>query len=219
MASHDAPLALYIAAYTDPDAAQVDWDAFKQLRKDKVIQVEGLVLVTRDAEGKIHEKDNIPNVGVGAVLGAAGGLLVGLIFPPSLLAAGAVGAGIGAGTGGLLSHVEKKEIKAEVADDLAPGSSGIVVLFDPSFTDAVDKALPKANKVLKHDVDPKSAEAAKAAANSATYNKTPPLDGQVVRSWPVRSQTERRVALPSHVRGGYLRYEKAATGTGSLQRR
>ena len=165
MASNDTPLALYIAAYTDPDAAQVDWDAFKELRKDKVIQAEALVLVSRDADGKIHEKDNAPNVGVGAVLGAAGGLLVGLIFPPSLLAAGAVGAGIGAGAGGLLSHHEKKEIKAEVADDLPPGSSGIIVLFDPSFTDAVDKALAKASNVSKHDVDPRSAEAAKAAAS------------------------------------------------------
>ena len=164
MASNDTPLALYIAAYTDPDAAQVDWDAFKELRKDKVIEVEALVLVSRDADGKIHEKDNVPNVGVGAVLGAAGGLLVGLIFPPSLLAAGAVGAGIGAGAGGLVSHYEKKEIKAEVADDLPPGSSGIIVVFDPSFTDAVDKALPQASNVSKHDVDPQSAEAAKSAA-------------------------------------------------------
>ena len=143
MASNDTPLALYIAAYTDPDAAQVDWDAFKELRKDKVIQVEGLVLVSRDADGKIHEKDNVPNVGAGAVLGAAGGLLVGLIFPPSLLAAGAVGAGIGAGAGGLVSHHEKKEIKAEVADDLPPGSSGIIVVFDPASPTRSTRRYPR----------------------------------------------------------------------------
>ena len=126
----DTPVFLYIAAYADPDAAQADWDAIKELAKDKTITVDGLVLVSRDADGKIHEKDNAHTVGVGTAIGAAGGLLVGLIFPPALLAAGAVGAGIGAGIGGLVSHSEKKEIKDEVPDDVPPGSSAIVALFE-----------------------------------------------------------------------------------------
>ena len=33
-AASDAPLDLYIAAHDDPDAAQTDWDAIKQLAKD-----------------------------------------------------------------------------------------------------------------------------------------------------------------------------------------
>ena len=152
---------------TDPDAAQVDWDAFKELRKDKVIQVEGLVLVSRDADGKIHEKDNVPNVGVGAVLGAAGGLLVGLIFPPSMLAAGAVGAGIGAGAGGLLSHLEKKEIKADVADDLPPGSSGIIVVFDPLHRRGRQGAAPGQHRLEARRGHPER-EDAKTAASTAT---------------------------------------------------
>ena len=126
----DAPVFLYIAAYADPDAAQADWDDIKELAKDDTITVDGLVLVSRDADGKVHEKDNAHTVGVGTAIGAAGGLLIGLIFPPAFLASGAVGAGIGAGIGGLVSHSEKKEIKAEVANDVPPGSSAIVVLFE-----------------------------------------------------------------------------------------
>ena len=129
MASNDDnPVDLYIAAYSDAGAAQADWDAIKQLAKDKAIMVDGLVLVSRDADGKIDVKDDFHVVGGAATLGAAGGLLVGLIFPPAFLASGVVGAGIGAGVGGLVSHKEKKEIKAEVADDLPPNSSGIVAL-------------------------------------------------------------------------------------------
>ena len=165
--SNDAPLALYVAAYSDPDAAQADWDAAKELKRSKMIDIEALVLLSRDDDGKIHEKDNDHTVGAGAILGAAGGLLVGLIFPPSLLASGAVGAGVGAGAGGLLKHHEKKEIKDEVADDLPPGSSGIVVLFDPTFATDIDKALPRATTVSKHDVDKQSAEDAKAAATKS----------------------------------------------------
>lgn len=160
MAHDDTPVDLYIAAYSDANAAQADWDAIKQLAHDRVILVHGLVLVSRDADGKIHEKDNAHNVGIATTLGVAGGLLVGLIFPPSLLAAGVVGAGIGAGLGGLVSHAEKKEIKAEVADDLPPNSSGIVAVFEERWAPEVKTALKGADAVSTHEVDRDSVEQA-----------------------------------------------------------
>jgi uncharacterized membrane protein len=164
----DAPVLLYIAAYADPDAAQADWDGIKELAKADAIRVDGLVLVSRDADGKVHEKDNAHTVGVGTAIGAAGGLLIGLIFPPAFLASGAVGAGIGAGIGGLVSHSEKKEIKAEVANDVPPGSSAIVVLFEEGEAADIEKALPKASKVSKHEVDKNSVDQAEAAATVST---------------------------------------------------
>ena len=163
----DAPLDLYIAAYSDPDAAQADWDDIKGLEKDGVIKVDGLVLVTRGMDGKIDVKDDDHKVGHGAAWGAGAGLLVGLIFPPALLASGLVGAGIGAGTGKLLSAAEKSDIKDEVADDLPYGSSGIVAVFEEQWAQNVEKALSKANKVSKHEVDQQSAKQAKAAATTA----------------------------------------------------
>ena len=168
--SHDSdvPVDLYIAAYADSDAAQDDWEAIQQLAEQKVIAVEALVLVSREANGKIHVKDDTHAVGKGTGWGAAGGFLVGLIFPPALLASTAVGAGVGAGTGGLVSHHEKKEIKAEVANDLPVGSSGIVVLLDEEWVAEVEKALSKADTISTHTVDKGSVEHAKTEAPAAT---------------------------------------------------
>jgi uncharacterized membrane protein len=160
----DAPVDLYVAAYLDPDAARADWDAIKQLADDDVIKVEGLILVSRRSDGKIHVDDNFHTARKGAAWGAVGGAVVGLIFPPSLLAGALVGAGAGAGVGGLKSHAEKKEIKAEVEDTLPLNSSGIVALFDEQWATDVDKALSKASKVTKDQVDGKSAKAVKSAA-------------------------------------------------------
>ena len=160
----DAPVDLYIAAYSDPGAAQEDWDGIKQLAHDKVITVDGLVLVSRGADGKIEVKDKASDVGKGAVIGAVGGAVVGLIFPPAVLASAAVGAGIGAGTGAILDRKHKNEIKADVEDVLPPGSSGIVALFEERWVDDVDKALANADKVTKHEVDSESAEEVKATA-------------------------------------------------------
>lgn len=158
---NDTPVDLYIAAYADPDAAQADWDDIKELEKNEVIQVEGLVLVSRAIDGTIDVKDNAHTVGHGTAWGVAGGLLIGLIFPPALLASGIVGGAIGAGIGAIVSHSEKSDIKAEVADDIPPGSSGIVALFEERYAADVETALPKADKVSKHEVDKQSVEQAK----------------------------------------------------------
>jgi uncharacterized membrane protein len=168
MAQTDVPIDLYIAAYADPHAAQADWDDIKALARDDVITVDALVLVSRDAhDGKVHVKDNAHDVGKGAALGAVGGLLVGLIFPPSLLASAVVGGGVGAGAGAILDHEQKKAIKADVEDVLPPGSSGIVAIFEERWVAEVEKALEKAEKVSKEKVDPASFSEVKDSAEAS----------------------------------------------------
>jgi uncharacterized membrane protein len=162
----DAPVDLYIAAYADPDAARGDWDAIKQLAEDDVIKVDGLVLVSRRSDGKIHVDDDFHEARKGAGWGAVGGAVVGLIFPPALLASAAVGAGIGAGAGALLSHGEKAAIKADVEEDLPLNSSGIVAIFEEQWEDDIDKALSNASKVTTEKVDKDSANQVEAAATT-----------------------------------------------------
>lgn len=165
MASTSAPpVDLYIAAYPDPDMARVDWDTLKQLAKDDMIKVDGLILVSRRSDGKIHVDDDFHETRKGAKWGAVGGAVVGLIFPPALIASAAVGAGVGAGIGGLVSHGQKQEIKADVEDVLPLNSSGIVAVFEEQWEDDIDGALSNAKKVTKEKVDRDSAEEVKAAA-------------------------------------------------------
>jgi uncharacterized membrane protein len=160
----NAPVDLYIAAYMDADAARGDWDAIKQAASDDVIKVDGLVLVSRGADGKINVDDDFHTARKGAKWGAVGGAVIGLIFPPSLLASAAVGAGAGLGIGALKSHREKAAIKADVEDALPPNSSGIVALFEEVWVADVDKALSHADKVTKNEVDADSATEVKNAA-------------------------------------------------------
>jgi len=162
----DAP-DLYIATYSDPGAAQEDWDDIKRLVRDKAIVVDGLVLVSRGDDGTIEVDDDANDVGKGAALGAVGGLLVGLIFPPSLLASAVVGGGVGAGAGAILDHEQKKAIKADVEEVLPPGSSGIVAIFEERWVVEVEKALAKAEKVSREKVDPTSLAEVKDSAEAS----------------------------------------------------
>jgi len=93
-----------------------------------------------------------------------GGAIIGLIFPPSLLASAVVGGGIGAGAGALLDHHLKSEIKADVEDSLPPNSSGIVAVFEERWVTEIEKQLRNAEKVAKHQVDADSVESVKAEA-------------------------------------------------------
>ena len=165
MASTSAPpVVLYIAAYPDRDMAREDCDTLKQLAKDDMIKVDGLILVSRRSDGKIHVDDDFHETRKGAKWGAVGGAVVGLIFPPALIASAAVGAGVGAGIGGLVSHGQKEQIKADVDDVLPLNSSGIVAVFEEQWEDDIDSALSNAKKVTKEKVDRDSAEEVKAAA-------------------------------------------------------
>jgi uncharacterized membrane protein len=164
----DAPVNLYIAAYTDPDAARNDWDTLTQLAADDVIKVDGLILVSRRSDGKIHVEDNFHTARKGALWGAVGGAVIGLIFPPTLLAGALVGAGVGGGVGALISHGDKNAIKAEIEDTLPLNSSGIVALFEQQWARDIDKALPQASKITKEQVDAtNAADLTTAAAKNA----------------------------------------------------
>ena len=163
----DDPKVLYIAAYNDPDSAQGDFDALKELVREGAIFIDVAVLVSRDDEGKIKVDENAHEVAGGTMVGAAGGFVIGLLFPPALIAATVFGGAAGAGVGGLVSHHRGNEIKKDVEQVLPVGSSGIVTVFDVTLKPRIDEALSKATKVDEEEVDPASVERVKDAAAKA----------------------------------------------------
>jgi len=161
------PVALYIAAYDDPNAAKEDYDALKELVKAGAVFVDVAALVSRDDEGKLYVKEDSHEVGKGTIIGAAAGLLVGLIFPPAFIASGVVGGAIGAGAGKLVKMDHTSDIEKDIDDVLPAGTSGIIVLFDITYKPKVDETLKKASKVDTEEVSPESADELKKAAANA----------------------------------------------------
>ena len=73
--------------------------------------------------------------------------------PPPLLAATAIGAGIGALLGHFTKKHEEKELGVELEEYLPPDSSAVVVVLDGKVLDRVEKALGKANKRINKAID------------------------------------------------------------------
>lgn len=85
-----------IAAYLIADLAQTDFDGLLHHVAHKELAVEGVALVTVDADGTVTVQENGDHLGRrGVELGGGVGLVVGLFSPP-LLAAAAIGAAAGA---------------------------------------------------------------------------------------------------------------------------
>ena len=58
----DDPVALYIAAYDDPDAAQQDWDALKGLVKAGAIFVDGRLICARQLINGTTKMDHTSDI-------------------------------------------------------------------------------------------------------------------------------------------------------------
>jgi uncharacterized membrane protein len=159
----DAPVELYVAAYTSPDVARGDWETIKALAGNDEITVDGLALVRRSADGKIHVEDNLHQTAKGAAWGAVGGAVVGLIFPPTLLVGAALGAAAGAGYGELKSLANKVGVISDVEATLPVTSSGIVAVVDERWSGLVERSLANANRMSKRELDGASVKEVKSA--------------------------------------------------------
>ncbi len=150
----DANLVLVVGSYSVSGAAADDFKALKAGEDAGDYQVVGAVVVNRDASGKVdvQEHDSGANVAGGAVLGATAGLVVGLFAPP-LLAAIAVGAGIGAVVGELRKKHEEKKMGVELEEYLPPGSSAVVAVVDDTYADKVEAALVNSDKRINKAID------------------------------------------------------------------
>ena len=91
MANEDSTF-LLAGAYASVDDAQADYDVVKELHAQKVIGGYDAAVITKDDKGKVHVNKDETATRKGAWGGAGVGALVGLIFPPALIASAAVGA-------------------------------------------------------------------------------------------------------------------------------
>ena len=166
-AMSDTEFDVVIAAYLIPDLAQNDFDGLVKLVEGKQLEVEGVVLVTEDADGKVTVKETGDHMGrKGLAIGAGVGLAVGLFSPP-LLASMVIGGAAGGLVGKFAKHRVESGIGEKMGAALPPGSAGIVAIYDRSKSGTVDAALASAVKKSVAQVDGGRAKQLKAALAEA----------------------------------------------------
>jgi uncharacterized membrane protein len=163
----DETLDVLIAVYLFEDLGKKDYDTIMDLVEEKAIAVQGVVLASKDAEGEmqvIEAGDHAVRKGA-TMLGGAG-LVVGLFAPP-LLAATAVGAGIGAVAGKFAKHRVTSGIGEKFDDVLGAGSAALIAIYEADGAEAVQKAIPNAIKTSVAHIDGASHQELKAGLEEA----------------------------------------------------
>lgn len=151
-------LMLYVATYPDAASAAEDYRQL-QAAREADLEVVSSVVMHRDADGKVTvDEHGTGQVSSGALIGGAAGLVVGLFAPP-LLAATAVGAGIGAVAGKIAERREERKIGVDLEEALPPDSSAIIAIIDDRYLDRIDAALDTSLRKVEKAIDKDDYEA------------------------------------------------------------
>ena len=83
--------------------------------------------------------------------------MVGLIFPPSIIASAVVGGGAGGIWGKIRDKGFKDEDLKEIGDSLPPGSSAIIAVAEDRMIEQLERGLAGYEKIAKHAVSAEGA--------------------------------------------------------------
>jgi uncharacterized membrane protein len=140
---------LIILGYDDHDTAKRAYEQVQTLQRDYIVELNGLALVTVDAEGKNHVETPSKIVGVSAASGALWGTLLGILFLVPV-----VGLLVGGALGALFGSLDKSGIdnafRQRVQSMLTPGKAAVVVMASKITEDKFASAMqPYGGQVLQ----------------------------------------------------------------------
>jgi uncharacterized membrane protein len=151
MAKSDAVF-IYIGTYPSEASARADYDVIKDLHTAGAVGTYDASVVTKDDDGKVHVNKDEMATRHGAWGGAGVGALVGILFPPSIIASAAVGAAVGGVGGHLWRGMSRADVK-EFGDVIDAGQAALVVVGESTIEDAINKAGLKAEKQVAKELD------------------------------------------------------------------
>jgi uncharacterized membrane protein len=140
---------LVVISFDDEHTAFEMRAALAKLQKEYLIEMEDVVVVTKNDKGKVKLHQAVNLTAAGAVGGAFWGMLIGMIFLNPLVGA-AVGAGAGAMSGKLRDIGISDNFMKELAETLRNDTSALFVLVRKVTPDKVLEELKGfKGKVLK----------------------------------------------------------------------
>jgi uncharacterized membrane protein len=152
------PLEVFVAAFGNEEQAGEALKDFQNMDREGSINLIDAAVVVRGADGTVKFEETIdPSGKKWAKRGAIAGGLVGLIFPPSIIASAVVG---GAG-GGIWGKIRDKGFKDEdlkaIGESLEPGTSAIIAIAEDRVLERLERGIEGYQKIARHAL---SAEAA-----------------------------------------------------------
>jgi uncharacterized membrane protein len=148
---------VFVATYPDRDGAEADYDVVKDLHSVGAIGTYDAAVVDKDAEGKVHVHKHEKPTQHGAWSGLAVGAVVGLLFPPAIIASGVVGAAAGGLIGHLWRGMSRSDLR-ELGEALDDGEAALVVIGKSKLEETLNKELRRAERTYEKEIDADQAQ-------------------------------------------------------------
>jgi uncharacterized membrane protein len=163
------PIQVFVASFDDEvQAGQVLKD-FRAMDREGSIDLIDAAVVVHTAEGKVKiEETADPSGKTWAKRGAIAGGLVGLIFPPSIIATAAIGGGAGGIWGKVRDKGFKDEDLRQIGESMDPGTSAIVAIAEDRVIERLERGVAGYQRIAKHTVSAEAAMAITAVAEDGS---------------------------------------------------
>ena len=154
----DHNIEIFIAAYGTEQGAKDALKDFKAAEASGSIDLIDGAVIVHTAEGKVKfEETADPSGKKWAKRGVVAGAVVGIIFPPSIIASAAVGGGAGAIWGKVRDKGFKDEDLKEIGESLPPGSSAIIAVAEDRMLAQLQEGLAGYDRIARHAVSAEGA--------------------------------------------------------------
>ena len=152
------PIQVFIASFDNEYQAKQAMKDFQTMHREGSIDLIDAAVIVHTAEGKVtFEETADPSGKKWAKRGAIAGGLVGLIFPPSIIATAVVGGGAGGIWGKIRDKGFKDEDLKSVGESMDPGTSAIIAVAEDRVIEHLANGIAGYDRIARHTV---SAEAA-----------------------------------------------------------
>jgi len=160
MADKESKVHLYAGVYENHERGKTLLDTVELMHRNDTVTLKDAALISKKDDGKFHVEETAElTARKGGRRGAIILGVIGLIYPPSLIATVIAGGGIGALAGALRDTGIKKDQIKEFADQIQPGEAAVVVLADPAYGELIEDTLKGYDgRLLSIEIDGDSAE-------------------------------------------------------------
>ena len=150
----DGAHTLIVAQFPTREDVEATYAQLQEIERNSPYKIDGVVIAECDAEGKVHlGKVTEHSTKTGLKWDAVGGAVLGVIFPPSILAS-AVGFGaFGAAIGKAHNVIERKGLAQELAGVMRPNTAGIIALVENTAVVEIRNAMAKADRIVEKAID------------------------------------------------------------------
>ena len=150
----DGAYYLIVAKFPDQEQAEQAYRDLEEIEQSSRLRIDGVVVASCDAEGKVHlGKVTEHSTKTGLKWGVVGGVALGIIFPPSILASAATVGALGAGIGKVRNQATRSGLAKELEGVMEPNSSGVIALVEDTAVVEIQKALSQAQDIVTKAVD------------------------------------------------------------------